>query len=168
LSETDAGRVASPLETGRARAQSRAATVVEDRDTYVHQTWARLAARMLRERGISDARVSPNLRAVHLEDLRAGGIDPQVDRELYVAGRRHKSAAEAATIQAAQSAAESALVEVVRGLSEAEIRDGVLWSNGGPLASEQLYARAQLLLGKKGYTWPDMLIAGSPALARPA
>ena len=90
FSEKDDVLVASPLEIDRARAQSRAATVVEDRDTYVHQTWARLAARMLRERGISDARVSPNLRAVHLEDLRAGGIDAQVDRELYVAGRRHK------------------------------------------------------------------------------
>ncbi len=167
FSEKDDVLVASPLEIDRARAQSRAATVVEDRDTYVHQTWARLAARMLRERGISDARVSPNLRAVHLEDLRAGGIDAQVDRELYVAGRRHKSAAEAAAIQDAQSAAESAVVEVVRGLSEAEIRDGVLWSNGGPLTSEQLYARAQLLLGKKGYTCPDMIIAGSPECALP-
>src|SRR6266581_1290902 len=125
FSEKDDVLVASPLEIDRARAQSRAATVVEDRETYVHRTWARLAARMLRERGISDARVSPNLRAVHLEDLRAGGIDAQVDRELYVAGRRHKSAAEAAAIQDAQRAAESAVVEVVRGLSEGEISDDV-------------------------------------------
>src|SRR2546428_2071792 len=124
FSEKDDVLVASPLEIDRARAQSRAATVVEDRDTYVHQTWARLAARMLRERGIRDARVSPNLRAVHLEDLRAGGIDAQVDRELYVAGRRHKSAAEAAGVQGAPSAAESAVGERGPRPSQAGVRDG--------------------------------------------
>ena len=159
--------VASPLEIDRARAQSRASVIVEDRETYVQQTWAPLGARMLRERGINDARVSPNLRAVHLEELRACGIDAQVDRELFVAERRHKSAAEAAAIQEAQNAAESAVVEVVRGLVEAEIRDGDLWSNGGPLTSERLYARAQLRLGESGYTCPDMIIAGSPECAMP-
>jgi Xaa-Pro aminopeptidase len=159
--------VASPLEIDRARAQSRAALVVEDRETYVQQAWARLAARMLREKGFSDARVSPNLRAVHLEDLRASGIDAQVDRELLVAERRRKSPEEAAAIQDAQSAAESAVVEVVRGLAAAEIKDGILWAGGGPLTSEHLYARAQLLLGERGYTCPDMIIAGSPECALP-
>jgi len=167
FSEKDDVLVASPLEIDRARALSRAASVVEDRETYVQQAWARLAARMLREKGISEARVSPNLRSVHLEDLRAAGIDAQVDRELFVAERRRKSTAEAAAIQEAQIAAESAVIEVVRGLSEAEIRDGILWSNGGPLTSEQLYARAQQVLGEKGYTCPDMIIAGSPECALP-
>ena len=165
--DTDDVLVTSPLEIDRARAQSRAASIVEDREAYVQQAWARLAARMLREKGITDARVSPNLPAVHLEDLRAAGIVAEVDRELFVAERRHKSAAEASAIQEAQSAAESAVVEVVRGLSEAEIKDGVLWSNGAPLTSEKLYARAQLVLGEKGYTCPDMIIAGSPECALP-
>jgi len=159
--------VVSPLEIDRARAQSRAATIIEDRVTYLSQSWAPLAARMLRERGIDEARVSPNLRAAYLEELRAGGVDAQVDRTLFVAERRHKSAAEAAAIKAAQQAAESAVVEVVRGLAEAEIRDGILWSNGGPLTSEKLYARAQLVLGEKGFTCPDMIIAGSPESALP-
>jgi Xaa-Pro aminopeptidase len=165
--DTDDVLVASPLEIDRARAQSHAAVVVEDRETYAHEAWARLAARMLREKGFSDARVSPNLRAVHLEDLRAGGIDAQVDRDLFVAERRRKTPEEAAAIQEAQSAAESAVVEVVRGLAAAEIRDGVLWADGGPLTSEHLYARAQLLLGEKGYTCPEMIIAGSPECALP-
>ena len=159
--------VAPPLEVDRARAQSTVKNVLEDREAYVHKSWARLAAKMLGERGLSEARVSPNMRAAHLEDLRAAGLDVEVDRALFQAERRHKSASEAAAIQAAQSAAEAAVVEVVRELARADIRDGVLWSNGDPLTSEKLYARAQLLLGEKGFTCPDMIIAGSPECALP-
>ena len=167
FAEKDDVLATSPLEIDRARSQARVAAVVEDRETYVNQSWARLAAKMLRDRGFSEARVSPNLAAIHLEDLRATGIDAYVDRELFVAERRHKSAAEAAAIEAAQKAAEAAVIEVVRGLAAAEIRDGVLWSNGAPLTSEKLYARAQQALGDLGYTCPEMIIAGSPGCALP-
>ncbi len=159
--------VVSPLEIDRARVQSRVSSVVEDREAYVHRAWAQLAARMLTEKGIRDARVSPHLPAVHLEDLRINGIDARVQRDLFVAERRHKSAEEANAIEQAQKAAESAVVEVVRELAAAEIRDGVLWSNGGPLTSERLYAKAQLTLGEKGFTCPDMIVAGSPECALP-
>jgi Xaa-Pro aminopeptidase len=159
--------VVSPLESDRARLEAKASKIIEDRDTYVRQSWASLAAQLLRERGIGDARVSPRMPAVHLEDLRASAIDAQVDRKLFLAERRRKTEREAAAIQAAQAAAELAVVEVVRGLAEAEIRDGTLWSNGDPLTSEKLYARAQLLLGEHGFTCPDMIIAGSPESALP-
>jgi len=159
--------VTSPLEIDRARVQSRAGMVLVDHEAYVHRAWARVAARMLRERGIDEARVSPRLHAMHLEDLRANGIAAEVDRELFVAERRHKSPAEAEAIQASQRAAEAAVVEVVRQLAAADIRDGVLWAEGRPLSSERLYARAQLLLGEMGFSCPDMIIAGSPDNALP-
>jgi len=159
--------VASPLEIERARIQSRATKVLEDRDAYVHKAWARLAAKMLHERGIDEARVSPRMHAADLEDLRANGIAAEVDRALFVAERRHKSQAEAEAIEASQRAAEAAVVEVVRQLAGASINDGVLWADGRPLTSERLYARAQLLLGEMGFTCPDMIIAGSPDNALP-
>jgi Xaa-Pro aminopeptidase len=159
--------VASPLEIDRARAQSKAKEVLEDRQAYVHASWAGLAAKMLRERGIDSARVSPRLYAVHLEELRATGIAAEVDRDLFRDERRHKSPAEAQAIQASQSAAEAAVVEVVRQLAAAEIKGGMLWADGRPLTSELLYARAQLLLGELGHTCPDMIIAGSPECALP-
>ena len=159
--------VASPLEIERARIQSRATKVLEDRDAYVHKAWARLAAKMLHERGIDEARVSPRMHAVELEDLRANGIAAEIDRELFVAERRHKSQAEADAIEGSQRAAEAAVVEVVRQLAGASINDGVLWADGRPLTSERLYARAQLLLGEMGFTCPDMIIAGSPDNALP-
>jgi Xaa-Pro aminopeptidase len=159
--------VASPLEIDRARAQSKAKEVLEDRQAYVHASWAGLAAKMLRERGIDSARVSPRLYAVHLEELRATGVAAEVDRDLFRDERRHKSPAEAQAIQASQSAAEAAVVEVVRQLAAAEIKGGMLWADGRPLTSELLYARAQLLLGELGHTCPDMIIAGSPECALP-
>ena len=159
--------VVSPLEIDRARAQSTASSIVENRDAYLSKAWARLGAQMLREKGITEARVSPNLRAIDLEDLRANGVDAVVDRDLLVAERRHKTNEQAEAIRRAQGAAESAVVEVVRELAGAEIKDGILWSNGEPLTSERLYARAQLTLGEKGYSCPDLIIASSPESALP-
>ena len=157
----------SPLEIDRARVQSRASNVVENREAYLSKSWARLAAQFLKEKGIEEARVSPNLRALDLEELLAAGIDVQVDRELFVAERRHKTKEEADAVREAQRAAEIAIVEVVRELAGAQIKDGVLWSGGNPLTSEHLYGRAQLALGEKGFTCPDMIIAGSPDCAIP-
>ena len=98
--------VTSPLEIDRARIQSRATRVIADRYAYVHKDWARLAATMLRERGIDEARVSPRMHAVRLEDLRVNGIAAEVDHALFLAERRHKSPAEAEAIQASQRAAD--------------------------------------------------------------
>jgi Xaa-Pro aminopeptidase len=164
--------VASPLEIDRARAQSKARSKMgyaeagyEDHGPYA--SWARLAAKMLREKGFDTTRVSPRLQAAYLEELRACGLTVEIDRDLFVAQRRHKSPEEAAFIQAAQRAAEAALVEVVRQLAGAVIKDGLLWLEDRPLTSERLYARAQLLLGEMGFTCPDMIVAGSPECAMP-
>jgi Xaa-Pro aminopeptidase len=170
--EGDDVLVANPLEINRARAQSKAVRKLGfaeagfvDHGEYA--SWARLAARMLREKGLEEARVSPRLQAAYLEELRTAGVQVEIDRDLFKAERRHKSPEEAASIQAAQRAAEAAVTEVVRQLAQAEIKDGVLWLEGRPLTSERLYARAQLLLGEMGFSCPDMIVAGSPDCAMP-
>jgi Xaa-Pro aminopeptidase len=170
--EGDDVLVANPLEIDRARAQSKAVRKLGfaeagfvDHGEYA--SWARLAARMLREKGLEEARVSPRLQAAYLEELRTAGVQVEIDRDLFKAERRHKSPEEAASIQAAQRAAEAAVTEVVRQLAQAEIKDGVLWLEGRPLTSERLYARAQLLLGEMGFSCPDMIVAGSPDCAMP-
>ena len=164
--------VASPLEIERARVQSKASRKLGFAEAgYVdhgeYASWPRLAARMLRDKGQAEARVSPRLQAAYLEELRTAGVEVEIDRDLFRAERRHKSAEEAARIQAAQQAAEAAVTEVARQLAEAEIKDGMLWLEGRPLTSERLYARAQLLLGEMGFTCPDMIVAGSPECAMP-
>jgi Xaa-Pro aminopeptidase len=172
FAEGDDVLVASPLEIDRARSQSRAALKLGFTEAgYVDHgefaSWPRLAARLLREKGLEAARVSPRLPAVYLEELRSTGVEVEIDRELFTAERRHKSAEEAGFIQAAQRAAEAAVIEVVRQLVQAETREGVLWLEGRPLTSERLYARAQLLLGEMGFSCPDMIVAGSPECAMP-
>jgi Xaa-Pro aminopeptidase len=167
FAEGDDVLAVSPLEIDRARAQSKVVQILEEREAYAHKSWARLAARMLGERGIHEARVSPRLHAVLLEDLRAHGVAAEVDRDLFLAERRRKSAAEAEAIHASQSAAEAAVVAVVRQLAAAQIKEGMLWADGRPLTSERLYAGAQLVLGEIGFTCPDMIIAGSPESALP-
>ena len=164
--------VATALEIDRARVQSKAARKLERdeagfEDHGPYASWARLAAKLLRERGFEAARVSARLQAGYLEELRAAGLDIDVDRELFQAERRHKSAEESAYIEASQKAAEAAVIEVVSRLAQADIRDGMLWLDGEPLTSERLYARASLSLGEKGFTCPDMIIAGSPECAMP-
>lgn len=164
--------VASPLEIDRARVQSKARTKLGFAESGFEEhgafaSWPRLAAKMLREKGLEEARVSPRLQAAYLEELRATGLAVEIDRDLFRAERRHKSPEEAAFIRAAQRAGEAAVVEVVRELARAEIKDGVLWLEDRPLTSERLYARAQLLLGEMGFTCPDMIVAGSPECAMP-
>src|SRR3984893_4933056 len=154
--------VASPLEIDRARAQSKARVKLGFGESGYEEhgpfaSWPRLAAKMLREKGHEEARVSPRLQAAYLEELRATGLAVEIDRGLFREERRHKSPDEAAAIRSAQQAAEAAVVEVVRQLAQAEIKDGLLWLEGRPLTSERLYARAQLLLCEMGFTCPDMI-----------
>jgi Xaa-Pro aminopeptidase len=164
--------VASELEIDRVRGESYAVHKLsygeagyEGGDEYTSMT--RLAARLLRQRGEHEVRVSPRLQAAHLEGLRAAGLDVEIDFELFVEERRHKTAEQAVGIRKAQQAAEAAVREVVRHLAAADIRDGLLWTDGRPLTSEYLYARASLLLGELGHACPDMIIAGSPENAMP-
>ena len=164
--------VVTPLEIDRARVQSKTSKTLEldeagFEDHGPYASYPRLAARLLRERAQEEARVSPRLQAGYLEELRATGLRIEVDRDLFRTERRHKSEEEAAFIQASQRAAEAAVVEVVSQLAQADIRDGILWLDESPLTSERLYARASLLLGEKGFTCPDMIIAGSPECAMP-
>jgi Xaa-Pro aminopeptidase len=170
--ENDDVLVVSPLEIDRARVQSRTTKTLEldeagfeDHGPFV--SYARLAARLLRQRSAEEARVSARLQAGYLEELRSTGLEIEVDRELFRIERRQKSQDEAAFIEASQRAAEAAVVEVVSQLAQADVRDGILWLDESPLTSERLYARASLLLGEKGFTCPDMIIAGSPECAMP-
>jgi Xaa-Pro aminopeptidase len=170
--EGDDVLVTSPLEIERARVQSKTSRTLllaeagyEESGPFV--SYARLAARILRERALESARVSPRLQAGYLEALRETGLEIEVDRTLFQAERRRKTAEEARFIEASQHAAEAAVVEVVSQLAQADIRDGILWLDEKPLTSERLYARAALLLGEKGFTCPDMIIAGSPESAMP-
>ena len=172
FAEGDDVLVASPLEIDRARQSSKAARTLSFAEAGFEEvgrfgSWPRLAAKLLRERNLSEARVAPGLAAVYVEELHSASLDVAIDRDLFVAERRKKTTEEARLIEEAQRAAEAAVKEVVRLLAKSEIRDGLLWRDGEALTSEWLYARASLLLGEMGFACPDMIIAGSPGNAMP-
>lgn len=163
-----------PLELERARVESTAATVLDAQEEGFDggpdrlSAWCDLAARILARRGVTDVRVSPLLPAAAYEGLRAAGVRPEIDEDLFIAERRRKSREEADWIRAAQEAAEAACVEIVGRLAAAEAGgDGLLWLEGSPLTSERLMAAAQSALNEIGYGAAEMIIAGSPECALP-
>ena len=156
------------LELERGRQTSAAKKVVDradhgwEEDPDTHRGWAKLAARLLQERGFDKVRVSAKLEAGYLEELRAQDVAVELERQLFVAERRRKSQDEAEWIHAAQRAAEAAIAEVAGLLGTAEIVNGMLELDGRPLTSERLMAAAQTVLNEIGYGCDDMIVAGSP------
>lgn len=158
----------SVLELERGRAASSARRVVNiadvgwDNDPDGYRAWARLAARLLKERGLDRVRVSAKLPSGYLDELREQDISVEIDKQLFVAERRRKGPDEAAWIHGAQRAAEAAVCEVAGLLGSAEVVDGTLELDGRPLTSERLMAAAQGVLNEIGYSCEDMIVAGSP------
>ena len=152
----------------RSRQNSAAKKVVDradhgwEEDPDVYRSWAKLAARLLKERGIDRIRVSAKLEAGYLEELRAQDVAIEVDKQLFVHERRHKNPDEAEWIHGAQRAAEAAVSEVAGLLGSSEIVAGLLELDGRPLTSERLMAAAQAALNEIGYSCDDMIVAGSP------
>jgi len=173
FADGDDALVVNILELGRAKETSSAKAVLdradhgwaEVRDTY--QGWAKVAAGLLRARGVNEARVSAKIPVAYVEELRAQDIDCEIDKEVFIAERRRKNDEEAAWIHSAQRAAEAAVAEVVSQLATSEERDGLLWSDGRPLTSERLFAYGQRALNEIGYSCDDMIVAGAPQNAMP-
>jgi Xaa-Pro aminopeptidase len=168
FAEGDDVLVVNILELERGRQTSSAKKVIdradhgweEDPDTY--RSWARLAARLLKERGIDRVRVSAKLPAGYLEELRGQDVAIEIEKQLFVQDRRHKNADEAEWIHGAQRAAEAAVAEVAGLLGGSEVVGGMLELDGRPLTSERLMAAAQAALNEIGYGCEDMIVAGSP------
>ena len=158
----------SVLELERARATSTARKVLNiadlgwDNDPDTYRGWARIAAKLLKDRGNDRVRVSGKLPSGYLEELREQDISVEIDKQVFVAERRRKSPDEAEWIHGAQRAAEAAVCEVAGLLGSAENVDGMLELDGRPLTSERLMAAAQAALNEVGYGCEDMIVAGSP------
>ena len=158
----------SLLELERGKQTSSARKVVDiadhgwDNDPDTYRAWARLAARLLKERGIDRVRVSGKLPAAYVAELHEQDVDVEIEKRLFVPERRRKSPDEAEWIHGAQRAAEAAVAEVAGLLGTAEIVDGMLELDGRPLTSERLMAAAETALNEIGYGCEDMIIAGSP------
>jgi Xaa-Pro aminopeptidase len=165
--------ILSTLELDRARAESRAKRVVdrlelgwrESGDTTA--AWAPAILAALRERNVSEIQVPSSLPAALYRALDEAGVEVLIEPQLLAAQRRRKTAEELRSIHAAVRATEAACVEVIRLISAADIRDGLLWEAGRPLTSEHLIAVATASLLELGYEAPELIVAGSLGSALP-
>jgi Xaa-Pro aminopeptidase len=118
-----------------------------------------IAARACERLGVREATVPPGFPLALADRLRAEGIALAVDRDLFVARRRAKTAHELAGIRRAQRAAEAGTAAVAALLRRAENAGGVLHLDGEPLTSERLKADASRAFAGAGAVADDFIVA---------
>jgi Xaa-Pro aminopeptidase len=177
--ETDGQRLilASALEAGRARKQSRATTVREMDEFGIQQflretkswdeAYAKTLDRFLRDYGVRDVAVPRDFPLYLAELLRAGGVGVTIAAELDEE-RRRKTAEEVHAIEETQRAAEAGLDAAVRLVRAAAVApDGTLVLDGAPLTSERVIAEIELTLLARGCVAADTIAAGGAQAADP-
>lgn len=177
--ERDGERVilASALEVGRARKESRA-TAVREMDEFGHQQLvasgmpgeeadAEVIRRFLEAYGVRAVAVPREFPLYLADALRARGLALQVAKDVALR-RRRKRADELAAIEETQRATEAAFELAVELLRRADVaRDGTLALDGAPLTAERLRGRMEVFLLERGFAADGTILAPGVQAADP-
>ncbi len=118
-----------------------------------------LAARAVKEWGVSSASV-PSTFPLELADrLRANGTELNVDRDLFLQRRRVKTEAELAGIRRAQKGADDAMGAARELLGRAEPRNGSVLLDGEPLTCERVKLEILRVFGEHGLSADDFIVS---------
>ena len=169
--------VASSLEEGRVRKESRATTVVNMNEYGAQELssqgisgpefWATLMKRFLDERGIRRVAVAPYFPVAEADLLRERGIALVVATDLRER-RRRKRPDEIEAIAAAQRATEEAWQKGVDAIRHATVRsDKTLELDGGTFTAERLRAIVESTLLDLGYASDGAICAPGPQACDP-
>jgi Xaa-Pro aminopeptidase len=169
--------VASSLEEGRVRKESRATTVVNmneygaqelsGRGVSGTEFWATIMKRFLDERGLKRVAVAPYFPIAEADRLREMGIDLVIAKDLRDR-RRVKRPDEIEAIDAAQRATEDAWREGVDAIRRAKVRaDKTLELDGTVFTAERLRAIVESALLERGYASDGAICAPGPQAADP-
>ncbi|MGH2472144.1 MAG: M24 family metallopeptidase [Candidatus Limnocylindria bacterium] len=169
--------VASSLEEGRARRESRATTVVNMNDYGAQdlsgrgisgaEFWATLMKRVLDARGLRRVAVAPYFPLAEADRLREMGIELVIAIDLPER-RRVKRPDEVDAIEAAQRATEDAWREGVDAIRRAKVRsDRTLELDGTVFTAERLRAIVETALMERGYASDGAICAPGPQAADP-
>jgi Xaa-Pro aminopeptidase len=169
--------IASSLEEGRARKESRATTIVNmneygaqelsGRGTSGAAFWAAIMKRFLDARGLKRVAVAPYFPLAEADRLREMGIELVVATDLPER-RRTKRPDEIEAIEAAQRATEEAWREGVEAIRRANPRaDGTLELDGVTFTAERLRAIVESALLERGYASDGAICAPGPQAADP-
>jgi Xaa-Pro aminopeptidase len=169
--------VASSLEEGRVRKESRATTVVNMNEYGAQELssqgisgpefWATLMKRFLDERGTRRVAVAPYFPVAEADRLREMGIELVVATDLRER-RRKKRPDEIEAIAAAQRATEDAWKKGVDAIRHATVRsDKTLELDGGTFTAERLRAIVESTLLDLGYASDGAICAPGPQACDP-
>src|SRR5256886_1387144 len=169
--------VASSLEEGRARKESRATTIVNMNEYGAQELsgrgisgtefWATIMKRFLDERGLKRVAVAPYFPVAEADRLREMGIELIVAKDLRER-RRVKRPDEIEAIEAAQRATEDAWREGVDAIRRSKARaDRTLELDGAVFTAEWLRAVAESALLERGYASDGAICAPGAQSADP-
>jgi Xaa-Pro aminopeptidase len=169
--------VASSLEEGRARKESRATTVVNMNEYGAQELsgqgvsgtefFATIMKRFLDERGLRRVAVAPYFPLAEADRLRQMGLELVVAKDLRER-RRVKRPDEIAAIEGAQRATEEAWSTGVDALRRAAVRsDKTLELDGAPFTAERLRAIVETALLERGCASDGAICAPGPQAADP-
>ncbi len=169
--------VASSLEEGRARKESRATTIVNLNDYGAQdlsakgvsgtEYWATIMKRFLDQRGLRRVAVAPYFPIAEADRLRELGIEIVIAKDLRER-RRVKRPDEIDAIEDAQRATEVAWSEGVDAIRRAKPRgDRTLELDGAVFTAERLRAIVESALLDRGYGSDGAICAPGPQAADP-
>jgi len=169
--------VASSLEEGRARKESRATTIVNMNEYGAQELsgrgisgtefWAAIMKRFLDERGLKRVAVAPYFPLAEADRLREMGIELVIANDLRER-RRVKRPDEIEAIEAAQRATEAAWRDGVDAIRRAKARaDRTLELDGAVFTAERLRAIVESALLERGYASDGAICAPGPQAADP-
>jgi Xaa-Pro aminopeptidase len=126
-----------------------------------------MMAAKLSEAGIDRARVEPEFPVALARAIEAEDIVVLSDRPLFEEERRAKTEAEAEAVRTSQQAAQAAIDQVRDVLRTAEVRDGMLYTDGEPLTSARLISVIDAELLARGCGADGTIAAGGSGAADP-
>lgn len=166
----------SGLEHGRAKKQAQVANVArfDDADFLKRRSgegefaaFGAMIAEKLRAAGVDRVRVEPEFPVALARAIEAEDIVVLSDQPLFEDERRAKTETEAEAVRTSQQAAQSAIDRVREILRTAEVRDGMLYSDGEALTSARLIAAIESELLAKGCGADGTIAAGGSGAADP-
>src|SRR6267378_3878213 len=169
--------VASSLEEGRARKESRATSIVNMNEYGAQELsgrgisgtefWATIMKRFLDERGLKRVAVAPYFPLAEADRLREMGVELVIAND-FRERRRVKRPDEIEAIEAAQRATEAAWREGVEAIRRAKARaDRTLELDGAVFTAERLRAIVESALLVRGYASDGAICAPGAQAADP-
>ena len=121
----------------------------------------------LQQRDVHRLLVPGNFPYAHAVRLQQLGYQLETKREPFFESRAIKTDEEVRSVEAAQRATEAAVAAAHEALRRAEIRNGVLWLDGGPLTSERIKKLINVSLMEQDCVAQHTIVAGGDQACDP-